>query len=561
MGFAEPADLIGKTDLELLPAEIAQKFFDDEQKIIRTGRPMIDLEEYVYDSSGGKTWLLTTKVPVRNARGDIFGVAGVSRDITDRRLANLLRDGQAQILEMIAMSAPLAAILDALARLVESQLSGILCSVLLLDEDGRRLRHGAAPSLAPEYVKAIDGIEIGPSVGSCGAAALSSPAGDRHRHPRRPAVGRLSRTRQALRLSLLLVDADPFRPRRGAGGVRDVFAHRAGADLGRDAAAGDGDPHRRHRHRPPARRRAHPVHGHPRRADRPAQSRPVRRTAGGGAAVGGAARRMAVRRLHRLRQLQVRQRQPRPQRRRRAAQDHGRAHGRRRRPQRHRGAARRRRVRRAADRSAQGHADDRRHAASHPFGRRRAGGSGRPQLPHHVELRRGDLSHGRRDRRDPARQRRRRDVQRQGIGRRRPGVLRAGDQRQSARAPDAARRIAQRRSEPGFRSALSAAGRSAQRRSVRGRSADPLASPAARPGAAGEVHPDRRGIGADRADRRLGVARSLPAEQGVAGRRPAADRGQRQRLGASVPREPHRLPPSPRRSPRAGSNRNISSSN
>ena len=171
MGVPEPTDMIGKSDLELLPLEIAQKFFDDEQKVIRSGRPMIDLEEYVFDASGTKSWLLTTKVPVRNARGDIFGVAGVSRDITDRRLANLLRDGQSQILEMIAMSAPLASILDALARLVESQLSGILCSVLLLDDGGRRVRHGAAPSLAPDYVKAIDGLEIGPCAGSCGTAA------------------------------------------------------------------------------------------------------------------------------------------------------------------------------------------------------------------------------------------------------------------------------------------------------------------------------------------------------------------------------------------------------
>jgi diguanylate cyclase (GGDEF)-like protein/PAS domain S-box-containing protein len=171
MGYAEPGDMLGKSDLELLPLEIAQRFFDEEQKIIRTGRPMIDSEEHLYYDTGGETWLLTTKVPVRNARGDIFGVAGVSRDITDRRLSNLLRDGQAQILEMIAMSAPLASILDALARLVESQLNGILCSVLMLEEDGRRLRHCAAPSLAPEYIQAIDGVEIGPSVGSCGTAA------------------------------------------------------------------------------------------------------------------------------------------------------------------------------------------------------------------------------------------------------------------------------------------------------------------------------------------------------------------------------------------------------
>ena len=172
MGRAAPAEVIGKTDLELLPGEIAQKFFDDEQKIVRTGRSLIDIEEYVYDRAGGKTWLLTTKVPVRNARGDIFGVAGVSRDITERRLANDLRDGQSQNSrddrdERAARGDPRHP-----GAVGESQLRGILCSVLLLDEDGRRLRHGAAPSLAPDYVKAVDGAEIGPCAGSCGTAAF-----------------------------------------------------------------------------------------------------------------------------------------------------------------------------------------------------------------------------------------------------------------------------------------------------------------------------------------------------------------------------------------------------
>ena len=170
MGLAEPAALIGKSDLELLPREIAQKFYADEQKIIRSGQPMIDMEEYVFDGAGGKTWISTTKVPLRNERNEIFGVAGVSRDITERRLADALRDGQAQILEMIAVSAPLEAVLDRLARLVESQLSGIFVSILLLDKDGTHLRHGAAPSLPEAYTKAIDGVRVGPGVGSCGAS-------------------------------------------------------------------------------------------------------------------------------------------------------------------------------------------------------------------------------------------------------------------------------------------------------------------------------------------------------------------------------------------------------
>ncbi len=171
MGFAGPADLIGKTDLELLAPEIAQKFFADEQKIVQSGRPMIDMEECVFGASGGKTWILTTKVPLRNDRNEIIGVAGISRDITERKLADALRDGQAQILEMIAMGAPLEDVLNRLMRLVESQLTGIFGSILLVDGDGARLRHGATPSLPEAYVKAVDGLRIGPKAGSYGTAA------------------------------------------------------------------------------------------------------------------------------------------------------------------------------------------------------------------------------------------------------------------------------------------------------------------------------------------------------------------------------------------------------
>ncbi|NJR65410.1 MAG: PAS domain S-box protein [Leptolyngbyaceae cyanobacterium CRU_2_3] len=77
-----------------------------------------------------------------------------------------------QILEWIAQGKPLPVILDALALLIESQSTlEVYCCFLLLDEDGRRLRHGAAPSLPAAYNALIDGIEIGPAVGSCGTAA------------------------------------------------------------------------------------------------------------------------------------------------------------------------------------------------------------------------------------------------------------------------------------------------------------------------------------------------------------------------------------------------------
>ena len=170
-GRADPADLFGLTDFDLHAPEVAQQFFDIEQEIVRTGRPMADLEEVIIDPAGHKKWLSTTKVPFCNSRNEVVGLVGIARNISARRQADLLRDGQAQILEMIAMNTPLEEVLDRLTRLIESQLTGICGSILLLDDDGIHLRHGAAPSLPSAYTKAIDGVGIGPDVGSCGSAA------------------------------------------------------------------------------------------------------------------------------------------------------------------------------------------------------------------------------------------------------------------------------------------------------------------------------------------------------------------------------------------------------
>lgn len=87
------------------------------------------------------------------------------RDGSDTFLA-----GQNSILEKIATGASLGNILLNLVQLIEAQTGGMLSSILLLDEDGLHLRHGAAPSLPESYVKAIDGMRIGPNRGSCGTA-------------------------------------------------------------------------------------------------------------------------------------------------------------------------------------------------------------------------------------------------------------------------------------------------------------------------------------------------------------------------------------------------------
>jgi PAS domain S-box-containing protein len=95
-------------------------------------------------------------------------------DISRRLRAEQLRQGEGRVLELIARGAPLKDILDRLVLLIESQSDGVLCSVLLLDDDGVTIRPAAGPSLPPDYMAALDGLRIGPGAGSCGSAMYAN---------------------------------------------------------------------------------------------------------------------------------------------------------------------------------------------------------------------------------------------------------------------------------------------------------------------------------------------------------------------------------------------------
>ncbi len=81
MGTKTPEDLIGKSDFDFYPKPHAEGYFKDEQKIIKTGIPIINKQEQVY--SNGKTkWYSTTKLPLHNKTGQIIGIMGIGKDIT-----------------------------------------------------------------------------------------------------------------------------------------------------------------------------------------------------------------------------------------------------------------------------------------------------------------------------------------------------------------------------------------------------------------------------------------------------------------------------------------------
>jgi PAS domain S-box-containing protein len=137
---------------------------------VATGAPF-EKEARIRRADGEYRWFLIRAVPLRDELGRIVKWYGTITDIEDRKRAEMLLAGEKRLLEIIARGDSRALILDALCRLVEELASGSLSSILLLDAKTNRLRHGAAPSLPRSYTKAIDGLVIGPSAGSCGTAA------------------------------------------------------------------------------------------------------------------------------------------------------------------------------------------------------------------------------------------------------------------------------------------------------------------------------------------------------------------------------------------------------
>jgi sigma-B regulation protein RsbU (phosphoserine phosphatase) len=83
----DPSKVLGKTDFDFFREEHARRAYDDEQEIMRTGKPLVNLEERETWVDGHETWVSTTKMPLRDPTGRIIGTFGLSREITERKKA------------------------------------------------------------------------------------------------------------------------------------------------------------------------------------------------------------------------------------------------------------------------------------------------------------------------------------------------------------------------------------------------------------------------------------------------------------------------------------------
>src|SRR6266496_3655560 len=163
------AEMIGRDVLELVAPESRSIVAES----IRLGREEI-YEHRLLRRDGSSFYAEARAKTVRVGSQSLRMTA--LRDITERKQAEQATQTQRQVLEMIAIGKPMLETLEVLLRMTERQSPEMLCSILLLDPDGIHIRHGAAPSLPPDYLQAINGLTIGPRAGSCGTAAFRREA-------------------------------------------------------------------------------------------------------------------------------------------------------------------------------------------------------------------------------------------------------------------------------------------------------------------------------------------------------------------------------------------------
>jgi PAS domain S-box-containing protein len=164
--------LVGRPEHELIGSSITDTYLAEERHLLANRLEKLKAEgsfrfERKFLRANGE--VIPVEVSLSALRGRYY--QAIIRDISQRKRREALLAGENRVLEMVAKGDSLSDILNTLCLLVEELSSEVLASILLMDPNGKQLRHGAAPNLPKAYTDAIDGLSIGHSVGSCGSAA------------------------------------------------------------------------------------------------------------------------------------------------------------------------------------------------------------------------------------------------------------------------------------------------------------------------------------------------------------------------------------------------------
>jgi len=171
LGLPETRLIANEPLAELFGAEIAASFLSADQACLaQTNQAHQSLEQIKF-ADGKRHTIQITRTPLQDINKETVGIIGIAMDITDRQQAANRERAHNHVLELVSKGAALPEILQAVVLGVEAQNPDLICSILLLNNEGNRLFIGSAPHLPDFYNSAVDGLYVGPGVGSCGTAA------------------------------------------------------------------------------------------------------------------------------------------------------------------------------------------------------------------------------------------------------------------------------------------------------------------------------------------------------------------------------------------------------
>jgi PAS domain S-box-containing protein len=132
--FNDPSEAVGKTDFDIFAEEHARPAYENEQEIIRTGKPLIDFEEKETYPDGRERWISTSKMPFRNSSGEILGTFGISHDVTKRKEMELSLQQRVMELETVYQLSTRIREVETVQELIEILLKDTL--KILNSQDG-----------------------------------------------------------------------------------------------------------------------------------------------------------------------------------------------------------------------------------------------------------------------------------------------------------------------------------------------------------------------------------------------------------------------------------------
>ncbi len=173
LGLTEASEAIGRSDFDFFGEEHSRKAFADEQLLMQTGEPLVGIEEQETWADGRCTWVSTTKVPLRDRNGNVVGVFGISRDISERKQVEQQLQEQSKQLAEQAQTLERLASLDELTglynrrglttvgaqMLYEARRTGSSLGVLFIDLDGlKKINDQHGHKAGDDALKAAAGI-------------------------------------------------------------------------------------------------------------------------------------------------------------------------------------------------------------------------------------------------------------------------------------------------------------------------------------------------------------------------------------------------------------------